>query len=262
MTVIDVRGVPRALFGSSAARVAELTAWDATIRRPIGAVRRIGFVQLGSGVGGTSLAREVLRVVSVRRALPPLAVDASESGALARSLGIEPTMTREHRAFRTSAEALAGLERGPHGEWAMRPASAPTDAVEAWIDEVSPVTRFFEVAVTDFGPRHPHVDLAPAAALCEAVCIVSIADRGQAEIAHSMAQAIAELPERPEVVLALTDLGAPPRRVPETVGAFSASPVVHVPRDLGLARGSAALTVAAREALLELTALLIGGARR
>lgn len=260
MSVLDARGIPRALFTSSAGRAAQLTGWDAAIRRPLGSVRRIGFIQLGGRAGVTTLAREVLRIAASRRPMAPLAVDASESGDLATSLGAGVSAASvERRRARSSAEAVLGLDRGPHGEWVLRSAAAQTDPVGAWVDEAAPITRFFEVAVTDFGSRHPNVDMATAAALCDVVCLVSPALRGPAEVAHSVAQAIADLPEHPQVVLALTDLDGPARLAPEAIAAASVFPVVRVPRDLGLAQGRAAISIPARESILTLAAALIGG---
>jgi len=264
VTLIDARGIPRALFASGAGLRARLEGWDAAIRGPVGSVRRIGFVQLDAGVGATTLARAVLRVASARRSEPLLAIDASTTGDLAARLGAyahgEATAPGPERAdARTSAEAMTGLAPGPGGERVLRPAGAAADATGAWLDEASPIARFFDVAVTDFGPRHPTVDMAAAAALCDVVCLVSAADRGPAELSRSLGGAVAGLPESPRVVLALTDLAGTARRAPEAVAGHSPDPVVRVPRDAGLAAGGAARTLRARIALLELTAALVAG---
>lgn len=263
MTLLDVRGVPRALFASGSGLRARLEAWDASIRGPVGSVRRIGFLQLDPGQGATMLARETLRLASARRSEPLLAIDVSASGDLTARLGLVPgegTPPRAERAYaRTSAEATTGLGLGPEGEHVLRPARAVADATGAWLEEVSPIVRFFDVAVTDFGPRHPAVDMAASAALCDVVCLVSSADRAPAELSRSLAGAIAALPESPRVVLALTDIAGTAGRAPEAVAGHSPDPVVRVPRDAGLAAGGPARALRTRIALLELAAVLISG---
>lgn len=260
MTLIDARGIPRALFASGAGLRARLESWDAAIRGPVGSVRRIGFVQLDPGVGATTLARETVRLAAERRAEPLLVVDVTPTGALAARLGASVTAPSELRAYaRTSADATAGLDIGADGERVLRPARSTTDATGAWLDEASPISRFFDVAITDFGPRHPAVDMAAAAALCDVVCLVSLADRGPAELSRSLAGAIAELPESPRVVLALNDLGGTAGRAPEAVAAHAPDTVVRIPRDAGLGSGGPARSLRARIALLELAAALIAG---
>ena len=260
MTLLDTRGIPRALFASGAGLRARLEGWDAGIRGPVGSVRRIGFLQLEPGVGATTLARETLRIVAERRTDPPLTVDVTADGALAAHLGADVTPPSDRRAYaRTSADATAGLSRGPDGAFVLRPSGTQTDATGAWLDEAAPISRFFDIAITDFGPRHPTVDMAAAAALCDVVCLVSSAERGAAELSRSLAGAVTGLPERPRVVLALSDLSGTARRAPEAVAAHSLDPVVRIPRDPGLAAGAAARSLRARIALLELTAALVAG---
>lgn len=260
MTLIDARGIPRALFASGAGLRARLEAWDSAIRGPVGSVRRVGFVHLDPGVGATTLARETTRLVAERRTEPVLVVDVAPTGSLATRLGADVTPPSELRAYaRTSADAASGLATGADGERVLRPPRSTTDATGAWLDEASPISRFFDVAITDFGPRHPAVDMASAAALCDVVCLVSRADRGPAELSRSLAGAIADLPESPRVVLALNDMGSTAGRAPEAVAAHSPDTVVRIPRDAGLASGERARTLRARVALLELSAALIAG---
>lgn len=260
MTAVDIRDLPRALFGSAAALRRDLTGWDAAIRAPRATGRRIGVMQLTAGAGASTVAAAVIRVVASRRPEPVLAIDVSgEGGGLAERLGSGRTPSNDTRAAaRTTADALTGLPGG-EGWFALNPATPAAEAVGTWLAEAAPIVRFFEVAVTDFGARHPLVDLAACAALSDAVCLVANADREAGELARSVAVAIAGLPEAPEIVIALVDrdrAGPAPARV---VAAHALTPTVFVPFDAGLAAGGAPRTAAARRATLELSALLVAG---
>ncbi|MET0735625.1 MAG: hypothetical protein ABWY55_08280 [Microbacterium sp.] len=256
MSTLDLRGLPSALFGSGVARHTALTEWDAAIRGPLATSRRIGFLSLEPGVGGSTLAEQVTRIIAARRADPILAIDVSaDAGGLGRRLGLDETAPSETRSRgRTTAEAVTGLTAGD-GWFGLQPAVGG-GAIGAWLGEAAPITRFFDVSVTDFGVRHPFVDLAGCAALCDVVCIVSDARRTPAEIARAAAPAIAELPEEPMPVLALVDHA---RRGPAVADAMDADawPVVGIPFDGGLRAGAGARTLATRHALVRLAATLV-----
>ncbi|MFE7845755.1 hypothetical protein ACFUTX_11265 [Microbacterium sp. NPDC057407] len=258
MSALDLRELPGAVFGSGVARRVALTGWDAAIRGILPTARRIGFVSLAPGVGTTTLAREVLTAVAGRRADPLLAVDAA-GGAddLGARLGVGVTAPDETRAgARTTADALAGLPTGP-GWRALRPAVAD-GPVAAWLGEAAPIARFFDVSITDFGARHPGVDLAACAALTDVVCLVADARRTPAELARAVAPAIAALPERPRPVLALVDHG---RDGGGVARAFAGDPwpVVGIPFDAGLHAGRTPRRSATRQAVLRLAATLVSG---
>lgn len=263
MTLLDLRGAPAAVFSGSAALRDRLVGWDAAIRRPVGAARRIAFVHIERGPGATTLAHETLRIAAARRAAAPLAVDVSTSGALTARLGAGPTSpSAVRRRARRSAEATDSLGHGAHGEWVLRPAqvaSGSEGAVGAWIDDVAPVTRFFDIVITDFGLRHPQVDLAPIAALSDAVCVVARSEREPAELALSVAAALGALPEAPHTVLALVHRRSSPRPIAAALAEAAPLPVLSVPYDTGLARGLPVRTLRGRTALLAIAAELIGG---
>ncbi len=128
-------------------------------------------------------------------------------------------------------------------------------AIGPWLAEAAPITRFFEVSITDFGVRHPLVDLAGCAALCDVVCVVSSALRSPAELARAVAPAIAALPEGPTPVLALVDHSREGGAVARTMTA-DAWPVVGIPFDRGLRSGGRP-SGPARHALLQLAATLL-----
>lgn len=253
---IDIRGLPAALFGSGVAEHRALTGWDASIRGPLPTSRRIGFVSLDAGAGSTTLAQQVLRAVASRRSDPVLAVDVSgDAQGLAHRLRVEVTAPDDTRAVaRTTAEAITGLHGGA-GWFALRPSPAE-GPVGSWLSEAAPITRFFDVSVTDFGVRHPLVDLAACAALCDVVCIVSDARRTPAELARAVAPAIADLPERPTPVLALVDHVRAGAAVPRAMAADPFA-VVGIPFDRGLRLSTRPHTLGARRALLRLAATLV-----
>lgn len=262
MSIVDLRGLPSAVFGSGVSRRAELGAWDAALRGGLSTTRRIGFLSLAPGAGATTLALHVTRIVASRRTEPVLAVDvAGDDRGLGVRLGAEPTVPDETRAgARTTAEALTGLVEHD-GVVAVRP-DASEGPVGGWLGEAAPITRFFEVAITDFGARHPLVDVAASAALCDVVCLVTDARRSPAEHARSVAPAIAALPEGPTPVLALVDHARDGEAVARMIGADAPHPVVHIPFDAGLRADSRPRGFAARRALLRLAATLVAGGER
>lgn len=255
---LDLRELPAALFSSGVARRTALTEWDASIRGILPTNRRIGFVSLSPRVGATTLARQVLSVVAARRPDPALAVDvAGGQSDLGSRLGVGVTPADDTRAgARTSADALAGLPAGP-GWYALRPAT-PEGPVPAWLSEAAPIARFFDITITDFGVRHPGVDLASCAALSDVVCLIADARRTPAELVRAVAPAIRALPEQPRPVLALVDHA---RAGDAVARAFSGDPwpVVGIPFDAGLRAGGDPRRAVTRDALLRLAAALVSG---
>lgn len=262
MTVLDLRAVSTAVFGSSANGRVELTAWDAAIRGGLSTTRRVGVVSLSPGAGTSTVAHQIVRVIAARRSDPMLAVDVS-SGAtgLAARLGAGPVAPDETRAAaRTTAEALSGLEERK-GVVALRPRDVD-DAVGAWLGEAAPIARFFDVAVSDFGARHPVVDLAACAALCDVVCLVADARRSAAEHARSVVDALRELPEAPSVVLTLVDHGREGDGVARALAIGADHAVVAIPFDAGLAAGGRARRSATHLAMVRLAAAVVDATGR
>lgn len=258
---LDLRGLPGALFGSGVALRHTLTGWDAAIRGTVPTSRRIGFVSLAEGAGSSTLAAMTVRAIAARRSDPILAVDVSgDAVGLAELLGIASTAPDDDRSdARTSTEALAGLAPGD-GFYGLRPIVSPdaTRPVEQWLEQAAPITRFFDVSITDFGVRHPLYDLAECAALCDVVCVVSDGRRSPAELARAVAPAIADLPEGPAAVLALVDHARRGDAVARAIAA-DGTPAVAIPYDRGLRIGSGPQTLAGRRAVLQLAATLVSG---
>ncbi|GAA1923444.1 hypothetical protein GCM10009775_14780 [Microbacterium aoyamense] len=255
MTTIDVRGLPGAVFGSGVARRRELTGWDAAIRRRSATTRRIGFVSLDAGLDTATLAARTTRVLAARRREPVLAVDVTAGGEFAARLGITAAPRAARPAPRVTAEAVEGLTHGA-GWYGLRGRS-DDGPVEAWISDAAPVSRFFDVCVTDFGARHPLDDFAACAALCDAVCIVADARRERAELARALGPAIMALPESPLPVFAILDR----RGGGATARAMDADPwpVVGIPRSPAPRAHREPTAHATRMALLRLCAALVAG---
>ncbi|MFJ4254562.1 hypothetical protein [Microbacterium sp. NPDC090003] len=258
MMPFDRGAIPVAMFGSGAALHTRFAAWDAAITRPMSTVRRIGFVQLAAGAGATTVAGETVRLIARRRAAPPLVADLSPEGDLARHFGIvETSPRRDRRLFRTSGDARQTVQV-TSGVLGTRPSDAEARPVAAWEREISPVMRFHEVVIADFGPRDPDREIAEIARLCDAVCVVAPARREGAELARVVVEAIDALPGSQRAVVALVDASRESRRVPAVIAAQTEQPVIVVPHDTALAAGGSARSFRARQALLRLAGALIG----
>lgn len=152
-----------AVFGSATAAGRALLEADAAVRMPLPACRRIGFVHLAPGRGGSTTAAAVATVLARRRAGMVLAVDASPSPrGLLPLLGATGGRAARSTAT-TAAEARDGLATAPSGCYAvdLRPAGD-------W-SAVAGITRFFDVVVTDWGLRH---DLRPVLEHSDVICLV------------------------------------------------------------------------------------------
>jgi hypothetical protein len=183
------------VFGSATGTGRALRECDAAVRVPLPVCRRVGFVHLAPGSGGSTAAAEVATVLARRRTGTVLAVDASPSPrGLLPLLGAAPSPAGR-RAPTTAAEARAGLATSPSGAYALdlRPAGD-------WPGAVGPIARFFDVVVTDWGLRHPAYDLEPVLATSHVVCLVVRAD--DAVPAAALLDALRARPGTPPIVVA------------------------------------------------------------
>lgn len=182
------------VFGSATGASRALLDCDAAVRVPSPLCRRIGFVHLAPGIGGSTTAARVATVLARRRAGMVLAVDASPSPRGLLPLLGTPTAGNEP-AGTTAAEIRAGLARAPGGCYALdlRPAND-------WSATVGPIARFFDVVVTDWGLRHPAYDLEPVLTGSHAVCLVVRAGDAAAAV---LLQSLQGRPATPPVVVAL-----------------------------------------------------------
>jgi hypothetical protein len=100
-----------------------------------------------------------------------------------------------------------------------------------WFEHVTPIARFYDLVITDWGVRHRQVDLRQVARASHVVCLVARADRNPAEEAAALIPALAEMEDQPRVVLALVDVGRTAERTPQLLRSQLPVPVVSVPYD-------------------------------
>lgn len=227
------------LLGSVSAITHELTRSDALLRSPLALSRRIGFVQLRGGSGASSTAGYVASMLARRRTGMVLGVNASSGQAnmlwhagLTRlpAIGTADHQRRKHPS--TAADARAGLPTSGTGLIALD-LGRDHLAVSAgtWFEHVTPIARFYDLVITDWGVRHRQVDLRQVARASHVVCLVARADRNSAEEAAALIPALAEVEDQPRVVLALVDVGRTAERTPQLLRSQLSVSVVSVPYD-------------------------------
>jgi MinD-like ATPase involved in chromosome partitioning or flagellar assembly len=240
------------LLGSVSAITHELTTCDVLLRSPLALSRRIGFVQLRGGSGASSTAGYVASMLARRRTGMVLGVNASAGesnllwqAGLARSAGnaVSDQERRRHPAI--AADARAGLPVTGTGLIALDLARDHLAAsAGTWFEEVTPIARFYDLVITDWGVRHRQVDLRQVARASHVVCLVARADRYPAEEAAALLPALGEVEDQPQVALALVDLGRTAERTPQLLRSQLLVPVLSIPYD---ARRAQARPIASRQ---------------
>ncbi len=227
------------LLGSASAITHELTTSDVLLRSPLALSRRIGFVQLRGGSGASATAGYIASMLARRRTGMVLAVNASAGQAnmlwqagLTRS-GLPGTNDGHRRSHPSSAaDARAGLPVTGTGLLVLDLARDHLAAsAGTWFEQVSPIARFYDLVITDWGVRDPRVDLRQVARASHVVCLVARADRYQAEEAAALLPALSEVEDQPRVVLALVDVGQTAGRTPQLLRRQLAAPVLPIPYD-------------------------------
>jgi len=227
------------LIGSVSAISHELITSDALLRSPLALSRRIGFVQLRGGSGASSTAGYVASMLAHRRTGMVLGVNASAGEAnmlwqagLMRSVagGARSEHRRSHPA--SAADARAGLPVSGTGLLGLDLARDHLAAsAGTWFEQVTPIARFYDLVITDWGVRHRQVDLRQVARASHVVCLVARADRYPAEEAAALVAALAEVEDQPSVVLVLVDVGRTAERTPQLLGRQLPVPVSSIPYD-------------------------------
>jgi MinD-like ATPase involved in chromosome partitioning or flagellar assembly len=227
------------LLGSASAITHELTISDGLLRTPLALSRRIGFVQLRGGSGASATAGYVASMLAHRRAGMVLAVNASAGRAnmlwqagLTRS-GLPGTSDQHRRAHPSSAaDARAGLPVTGTGLIGLDLARDHLAAsAGTWFEQVSPIARFYDLVITDWGVRHRQVDLRQVARASHVVCLVARSDRYPAEEAAALLPALSEVEDQPRVVLALVEVGRTAGRTPQLLRSQLSAPVLPIPYD-------------------------------
>jgi MinD-like ATPase involved in chromosome partitioning or flagellar assembly len=238
------------LLGSVSAITHELTTSDALLRSPLALSRRIGFVQLRGGCGASSTAAYVASMLARRRAGMVLGVNASAGEAnllwhagLTRSAPSGVTDSHrsaargarwEHRRGHpgNAADARAGLPVTGAGLIALDLARDQLAAsAGTWFEQVTPIARFYDLVITDWGVRHRQVDLRQVARASHVVCLVARADRYPVEEAAALVPALSEVEDQPRVLLVLVDVGRTAGRTPQLLQDQLQVPVCTIPYD-------------------------------
>jgi MinD-like ATPase involved in chromosome partitioning or flagellar assembly len=227
------------LLGSVSAISHELTTCDTLLRSPLALSRRIGFVQLRGGSGASSTAGYVASMLARRRTGMVLGVNASAGetnmlwqAGLTRSAGSAMSDQERRRHPAIAADARAGLPVTGTGLIALDLARDHLAAsAGTWFEQVTPIARFYDLVITDWGVRHRQVDLRQVARASHVVCLVARADRYPAEEAAALLPALGEAEDQPQVVLALVDLGRTAERTPQLLRSQLRVPVLNIPYD-------------------------------
>jgi MinD-like ATPase involved in chromosome partitioning or flagellar assembly len=227
------------LLGSVSGITQELTASDTLLRSPLALSRRIGFVQLRGGSGASSTAGYVASMLARRRAGMVLAVNASAGetnllwqAGLTRSAGRESSNVHRRAHPASAADARAGLPMTGTGLIGLDLARDHlATSAGTWFEQVTPIARFYDLVITDWGVRHRQVDLRQVARASHLVCLVTRADRYPAEEAAALIPALLEVEDQPQVVLALVDVGRTAERTPQLLRSQLQVPVLTIPYD-------------------------------
>ena len=259
------------MFGSTVAHVDELRSFDTVLGTPLPLSRRIGFVQARGGAGASATAAYVANLLARRRPGYVLGVDASVGSAgMLWHAGLpassEQRETTRRRTARRAADAVDGLPRLASGLWTMdlRDETRQPTSVASWFDNCSPITRFYDLVVTDWGVRDWRLDLGDVASASHALCLVARADRHSLEQVGGLVDALRSLPDAPTVVIAAVDVGSTGVRSPERIVSALDIDVVAIPYDGERASarpiGSRALATDTRIAYTRLAATLTAAA--
>jgi MinD-like ATPase involved in chromosome partitioning or flagellar assembly len=229
------------LLASASGITHELTASDTLLRSPLALSRRIGFVQLRGGSGASSTAGYVASMLARRRTGMVLAVNASAGEtSLLWHAGLTRSATagasdydyqrRNHPS--SAADARAGLPVTGTGLLALDLARDHlATSAGTWFEQVTPIARFYDLVITDWGVRHHQVDLRQVARASHVVCLVTRADRYPAEEAAALIPALSKVEDQPQVVLALVDVGRTAERTPQLLSSQLEVPVLTIPYD-------------------------------
>ena len=264
--------VRRALFGSIVRGTSEFADADAAIRRGVPTCRRVNFVSLRGGTGVSTAAASVATVLAQRRPRV-LAIDGGTGRTLTRLTRadglLEPPAPPEPGRRRTLPErgfvattfweATKSIPVSPTGLRVAAPVRTGTRQASPleWRAFVEPVTRFFDVAVGDWGRRSASADLGAVVDDAHVVALVARADRFALEEALAHVEAIRTRSGRTPIVVAMVVDGVGPT-ASRVAASWAIAPVHHIPFDAS-AGTAAPASHAVREAYIHLAAALITG---
>ncbi|MBF4624004.1 hypothetical protein [Clavibacter sp. VKM Ac-2872] len=267
MTV--ARTAARVLLASPASAFREAQEADTAVRAPLPVSRRVGFVQLAGGSGTSAAAAAVAATLAARRSGVSLAVNASGGSA-----HILSRLPRDAADARERVETLPGTLRDAAAGLAfplprlagldLQRDDRPTTAVEAsaWFGKVNPVSRFFDLVVTDWGVRPAAGDLASTAVASHVLCLVCRAERHALEEVVAVIPALRSEPDHPRIVVVSVDVGARGRHdARDAIAREVGVPLVQLPYDPAwsttVPTPSRRLALASRRAVLRLASTVV-----
>jgi MinD-like ATPase involved in chromosome partitioning or flagellar assembly len=173
---LGMRGRP---FASLVSWSRELEEADAAVRTPLGLSRRVGVVAVEPRSGASTVTAALVGLLASRRRGAVLGVDAG-GGGLAALLGTGAAPADPEDQL--GSDPGSDLGNPPRGGGLQRLDLARDDEswpapVERWRAEVAPVSRFYDLVVTDWGTRPWSADLTEAASTSHVVVLVARADR-------------------------------------------------------------------------------------
>jgi len=257
------------LLASPASAFREATEADAAVRVPLPVSRRVGFVQLAGGSGTSAASAAVAAALAARRTGVSLAVNASGGSThILRRLPPEAADPRLRRdALPTTLRQAAADLAFPLPRLAaldLQRRDRPTTAADArtWFDEVNPISRFFDLVVTDWGVRPAAADLALTAVASHVLCLVCRAERHALEDVVAMVPALRAEPDPPRIVVVSVDVGARGRHDARDVIAREVGvPLIGLPYDAAwstaIPTASRRLSLASRTAVLRLASTVM-----
>ena len=249
------------MFGSVGGTAHELIAADTVLRSALPLSRRVAVVAVDGGSGTTAVATALSGLLARRRPGPVLGVDAAggQLGLMARSVEgpaadgparPEPDGTGQRTAARDLAQATTGLPRSSTGGYLLDLAGdhRRTASVADWTTQVSPIARFFDLVVTDWGVRPATVDLAEAVAASHVVVMIARADRRSATRAAAALAGLRGADTTAATRLVLVDVARTPDRVADPLSRTLGAEVSTLPYEPGWAadRGPSAVRFGAR----------------
>jgi hypothetical protein len=223
------------VLGSASALTHEMVGSHEVLSAPLALCRRVGFVQLRGGAGASATAGYLGSLLARRRTGMVLGVNASAGEAnLLWHAGVpiparsRDTDKRVHPA--SAADARAGLGVSATGLYGLDLAQDRMVAsAGTWFERITPIARFYDVVLTDWGVRDRRVDLRQVAMASHVVCLVARADRHAAEEAAALVPALQEVEDRPRLVLVLVDVGRTGEYSPGLIRRQLDVPVLTIP---------------------------------